>query len=202
MHSCFQIEQWWIYNSRRSDHFFCFYRPQRSWGKVIFPEAYVKNSVHGGGGGVSQHALQVSSPTPRGEVEGSGLGALQAHTQGEVEGSGLGSLQAHFPGEGLQVQTLGDLQAHTWGVSRPTPGGGLQAHTWGVSQHVLRQTPHSRQLLVRAVRILLECILVLKCWSKIGLALPSGVSWISPCSRIMEWISETFGVTLHCQLVN
>ena len=28
-----------------------FYRPQRSWGKVIFSEACVKNSVHGGGGG-------------------------------------------------------------------------------------------------------------------------------------------------------
>ena len=28
----------------------CNYRPQRSWGKVIFSEAWVKNSVHGGGG--------------------------------------------------------------------------------------------------------------------------------------------------------
>ena len=27
-----------------------FYRPQRSWGKVIFSEACVNNSVHGGGG--------------------------------------------------------------------------------------------------------------------------------------------------------
>ena len=31
-------------------------------------------------GGVSQHALQVSRPTPKGEVEGSGWGGLQAHT--------------------------------------------------------------------------------------------------------------------------
>ena len=36
-----------------------FYRPQRSWAKVIFSEACVKNSVHGGGcgsgpGGVSE----------------------------------------------------------------------------------------------------------------------------------------------------
>ena len=57
------------------------------------------------------------------------------------------------------------------GVSRPTSRGeevegngqgSLQAHTWGgscVSQHALRQTPR-RQLLPRAVRILLECILV------------------------------------------
>ena len=74
---------------------------------------------------VSQHAEQVSRgvsrPIPRGEVEGSGLGGLQAHTPGV-------------------------------GVSRPTPG--------GVSQHALRQTPH-RRLLPHAVRILLECILVL-----------------------------------------
>ena len=71
------------------------YRTQQSSGKVIFSEACVKNSVHGGGGRgasqhalqvvsqhalqvsggvVSQHALQVSRPTPRGEAEGSGLG--------------------------------------------------------------------------------------------------------------------------------
>ena len=31
---------------------------------------------------------------------------------------------------------------------------------WGVSQHALRQTPSSRRLLLRTVRILLECILV------------------------------------------
>ena len=29
-----------------------FYRPQRSWGKVIFSEACVKNSVHRGVGGM------------------------------------------------------------------------------------------------------------------------------------------------------
>ena len=51
-----------------------YYRPQRSWGKVIFSEACVKNNVRGGV--VSQHALQVSRPTPRGEVEGSGQGGL------------------------------------------------------------------------------------------------------------------------------
>ena len=34
-----------------SDWTFYYYRPQRSWGKIIFSEACVKNSVHGGGGG-------------------------------------------------------------------------------------------------------------------------------------------------------
>ena len=57
------------------------------WDEVIFSEACVTNSVHGGGGGisaciaggiitclaglwgvVSQHALQVSRPTPKGKL--------------------------------------------------------------------------------------------------------------------------------------
>ena len=65
---------------------------------------------------VSKHALQVSRPTPKGEVEGSGLGGLQAHIQGKLRG------------------LAGGLQAHT--------GGGLQTHTRGrVHQHALMQTP-------------------------------------------------------------
>ena len=107
------------------------------WGKVIFSEVCVKNSVHGGGGGipaciaggipaclaagllvgvvVSQHALQVSRgevsrPTPRGEVEGSG-----------------------WEGVSRPTPKGGSPSPHRGGVSRPTPGG-------GVSQHALRQT--------------------------------------------------------------
>ena len=54
------------------------------------------------GGVASQHTLQVSR-------------GLQAHTQGEVEGSGLGGLQAH---------TLREVSRPTpGGVSRPTPRG-------------------------------------------------------------------------------
>ena len=53
---------------------------------------------------------------------------------------------------------LAGLQAHTQGVSSgPHPGGSPGTH-WGVSQHALRLTPP--QLLLRAVHILLECILV------------------------------------------
>ena len=40
-----------------------YYRPQRSCGKVMFPQACVKNSVHGGRG-VSQHALGQMPPLP------------------------------------------------------------------------------------------------------------------------------------------
>ena len=57
-------------------------------------------------GVVSQHALQVSRPTPKGEVGGLARGGLQAHTQG-------------------------GLQAHNWGVSRPTPRGVVSRPTPG-----------------------------------------------------------------------
>ena len=113
---------------------------------------------------VSQHALQVSRPTPsggslrglaggvsrptpRGGVEGSGLGGVSRSTpRGEVEGSGWGGLQSH---------SQGSLQAHTggWGV--------YPSMFWG------RPPPppptHSWRLLLRAVRILLDCILVASC---------------------------------------
>ena len=70
------------------------------WGKVIFSEACVKNSVHGGWypcrsqvGGVSQHALQVSRPTPKGKLRGLAGGSLGLHPEG-------GSPDPH-PGGGL-----------------------------------------------------------------------------------------------------
>ena len=49
------------------------YHPQLSWGKVIFSEACVKNSVHRGG---------VSKPTPKGDVEGSGWGVSRPTPRG------------------------------------------------------------------------------------------------------------------------
>ena len=88
----------------------------------------------------------MSRPRPRGML-GVWPGGIQAHTCG---GGGWGS---------------------GWGVSRPTPRG-VKAHTQagcpgpgpegGVSQHALRQSPHSRWLLLWAVRILLEYIFVNK----------------------------------------
>ena len=82
----------------------------------------------GGDGGVSQHALQVSKTKPKGELEGSGQGGLQAHTGGSP-GPHWGGLQAHtwwfsrLTPVGPQDPHPGGLQAHTWGVSRPTPRG-------------------------------------------------------------------------------
>ena len=98
---------------------------------------------------VSQHALQVSSrvypsmpcrfPGPHpGGAWGSGWGVSRSTLGGgEVEESGLGGLHSH---------TRGDLQAHTW-------GGCIPACT--------EADPPTWWLLLRAVRILLECILVL-----------------------------------------
>ena len=101
-------------------------------------------------------------------------GGLQAHTWGR------GSPGPHL-GQGVARPTpgAGGPQAHTQGVSRPTPEGvsrstprGVSRSTprgvsrptpRGLSQHALRQILPYRQLLLRAVRILLECILVIGC---------------------------------------
>ena len=52
--------------------FFNFYRPQRSWGKVIFSEACVKNSV-GGGGGVWQGGMHDGGTCVAGGMHGRGV---------------------------------------------------------------------------------------------------------------------------------
>ena len=88
-------------------------------------------------GVVSQHALQVSRPTPRGEVEGSGLGGFQAHTWGEVEGSGLGGLQAHTQGE---VERSG-----LRGSPGPHPGEPPGPHQGGSPACTEADTPHPQQ---------------------------------------------------------
>ena len=87
----------------------------------------ILNTGEGGGGVVSQHALQVFRSTPKGEVEGSGLRGVSRPTpREEVEGSGWG-VSRPTPG-GVSRST-----PRRRGVSRPTPGGegGLQAHTFG-----------------------------------------------------------------------
>ena len=63
-----------------------YYRPQRSWAKVIFSEACVKNSVHWGGGGVGlvpggsgpgRSPIFHGSPNFRGGLQFGGGGCLQ-----------------------------------------------------------------------------------------------------------------------------
>ena len=55
--------------SWRSITYIRFYRPQRSWAKVIFSQVCVKNSVHGGGSasvhaGIPHPADQTHTPPP------------------------------------------------------------------------------------------------------------------------------------------
>ena len=109
-------------------------------------EGYVLTSVCLSTGGGCVYPSMHCRPTPRGKVEGSGLGGLQVHT--------WGGLQAHTWG-GLQAHTQVGLQAHTQEDSRHTRGGS-PGHTvgGGVSR------PTQWGLLLQVVRILLECILV------------------------------------------
>ena len=106
------------------------------------------DSVHGGGWYPSMHCKWYPSmPCPQTGVKLTGLawGVSTPTPGGKLRGLAWG---------GLQVHTQGGLQAHTQR--------GLQAHTrWGVS----RQTP--RRLLLREVRILVECILVPILFAKI-----------------------------------
>ena len=117
------------------------------WGKVIFSEACVKNSIHRGGGGIPaclaaglqgrwvvfQHALQVSRPTPRGEVEGDlARGVSRPTPKGEVERDLARGVSRPTP----KGEVEGDLARRVsrptpWGAPGPYPGG-LQVHTWGV----------------------------------------------------------------------
>ena len=107
---------------------------KRSLQRLCF---YTCLSVHGRWGGVSR-------PRPGGEVGGSGQGVPRPRPGGEVGGLVRGVSRSTTGG--------GVLRPTAEGMSRPSRG--------GVSQHALRQTPPSRRLLLRVVRILLECILV------------------------------------------
>ena len=111
---------------------------KRTWGlpqvsslrRLCF--THVCHSFHRGMVVVSQHALQVSRPTPMGEVERSGLGGLQAHIHG-------GSLEV-WPGGSPGPHPWGKFRGLAWGVSRHTPRGspspqpeGFHAYTKGWS---------------------------------------------------------------------
>ena len=111
-----------------------FYGPQTKFAKVMFLHVSVcpregvvvvsqhalqvvsQHALQDSSGGASEHALQVSRPTPRGEVEESGLVGVFRPTP-------RGSPDPHL------------------GVSIPTPRGVSRPNPWGgVSQHTLRQT--------------------------------------------------------------
>ena len=123
-----------------------YYRPQQSWGKVMF--LHVSVILFTGG--------SVSRPTPKGGGWGvwSGGGSPGPHPGGRFRGL---AGEKRSPGP-----HLGGLKAHIWGVGlRPTPKGVSRPTPWGVYPSMQWGRPtHCRWLLLRAVRILLECILV------------------------------------------
>ena len=105
-----------------------------------------------GGGVISQHALQVVSQHALQQVS-RGVGCLVwgVCSQGGTWSGGSAS-RGLLPGGGSAPRGVCS-QGGAWSEGL-LPGGGL------VSQHALRQTPRERRLLLRTVRIPLECILV------------------------------------------
>ena len=118
---------------------FFYYRPQRSWGKVMF--LHVSVILFTGGGTVSQHALQVVSPHALQQVS-KGWGVVSQHAlhisrptpRGEVEGDLAGG-----GGESPGPHPRGKLR-EIWpgGVSRPTPKGGVEGD---LARGVSKSTP-------------------------------------------------------------
>ena len=98
-------------------------------------------------------------------------------TKGVVSQHALQVISQHALQQISRPTPRGKLRGLAWGVYRPTPGGCLQAHTQGVCVCVCipacteADSPHG-WLLPRAVRILLECILVyLIIWPGLNLKL-------------------------------
>ena len=123
--------------------------------------------------GVSQHALQVSRPTPRGKVEGDlAGGGLQAQNQG---GSWGGSGQGGSPGP----HPMGKLRG-IWPGGSPGPHlggllpGGVCSQRGCLLQGGCGDTP-LWWLLLWAVHILLECILVSN-WYSCSVTIVLGVT--------------------------
>ena len=120
---------------------YIYYRPQRSWAKVIFSQACVKNSVHRGGGCLPQCMLgypppDQAHPPPRPGPPG---------TRHTPPGPGTPPLDQAPPRETRHPPD----QAPPWETRHPpgrpgTPPGSRLQHT--VNE--------------RPVRILLECIIV------------------------------------------
>ena len=123
----------YISDSLHKTKFWSYLPPATKLGQGNIFRRVCKEFCSGGRRVASQHALQVSRPTPRG-----------------------GSWVV-WPGGSPDPHPGGKLRSLAGGGLHP---GGSQAHTQGVSQHALKQTPPRRQLLLQAVRILLKCILV------------------------------------------
>ena len=124
----------------------------------------VCDSVHGGGGGYPSMHCRPPGPHP-GEIWGFWPGGVSWPTpRGKLRGLAWGGLQAHTQGGSWRVWPGGTPGPHLGGS--PGPYWGYPSMHWGRSP--------SGQLLLWAVRILLECILVevcchqsIECWHPI-----------------------------------
>ena len=85
----------------------CYYRPQQSWGKVIFSVPCVKNSIHGGGWDPSMPCSRSQGPHPGGKLRG----LVREGSPGPHHGGGS--------------------RPTPRGVSRPTPRGVYPRMHWG-----------------------------------------------------------------------
>ena len=134
-------------------YYLCFYRPQRSWGKVIFSEACVKNSVHGGGVPGQVHLPWAGTPPGRYTTQT----GTQAGTPSRQVHSPAGTPPQVYPlagtPPGRQVHPLGRYPLIRYPLVRYPPG---QVPTPPQTQCMLGDTGNKR-----AVRILLECNLVI-----------------------------------------
>ena len=88
-----------VANTRAQSHYdgnvACFYRPQRSWAKVIFSQACVKNSVHRRGGGcLPQCMLGYTTPPGPGHTPPEQTPPQTRHPPGSRHSLGPGT---HLP---------------------------------------------------------------------------------------------------------
>ena len=141
----------WVAHLQRMAN--CYYRPQRSWGKVMFLHVSVILFTGGGGWSPSMHCRWYPSmPYSR---------SLGPHLRGKLRGSGQpgGSPGLHQGGLQTHTQGAGGLQANTWGSPGPHLAGSPGPHPWGVCIPACTEAdPPPQQLLLWVVRILLECI--------------------------------------------
>ena len=149
---------------------FAYYRPQTK-----LREGYVFtgvcDSVHRGGGGIPACTAGLQAHTREGGSWGSGLeGSAGPHLRGKLRGLA----------GGVSRPTLRGSPGPHPGVSRPTSS--------GVSRHT--PTPTSRRLLLWAVRILLECILVI-CFFYILR------NFLESLSSKMLWEKKTFNASFY-----
>ena len=122
MVSTFKIRRFVTFRQIYYQAFRNYYRPQRSWGKFMFLHVSVILFTGAGGGGIPACIA-------------GGIQACLAGLQRGSPGPHLGGSSGPHPGGSPGPYLGGHLQAHTWGVSRPTPRGVYPSMHWGRPPH-------------------------------------------------------------------